>query len=215
MGKQLLLIGSGDFANEVALIAKRIDPKRAIWERISYVATDRAEIGEERQFGRVDYCDEDVLSGALKADAAIALGASHLRMRVAERYAKTSALTFPNLIDPGNDHDPELIKMGMGNIVHRNVTMTYNVVMGDFNFFNKSSTIGHDTVFGSFNTVSPNATLLRNVHLGNCCMIGANACLMPEIRIADRTTVEACALLRHDVDEPGHIFTGVPAQRQA
>ena len=91
MGKQLLLIGSGDFANEVALIAKRIDPKRAIWERISYVATSRAEVGKERQFGRVDYCDEDILSGAVTADAVIALGASHLRMRVAERYAKVSS----------------------------------------------------------------------------------------------------------------------------
>ena len=214
MGKQLLLIGSGDFANEVALIAKRIDPKRAIWERISYVATSRAEVGKERQFGRVDYCDEDILSGAVTADAVIALGAPHLRMRVAERYAKVSALSFPNIVDPGNDHDPEWIKMGIGNIIHRNVTMTYNVVMGDFNFFNKSSTIGHDTIFGSFNTVSPNATVLRSVSLGSGCMIGANACVMPEVRIADRTTVGACALMRHNVDEPGHVFTGVPAQRQ-
>jgi acetyltransferase-like isoleucine patch superfamily enzyme len=215
MGKQLLLIGAGDFANELALIAKRIDPKGAIWERISYVATSRTEVGKEQLFGRVDYCDDDILSGAVTADAAIALGASHLRMRVAERYAKVPALTFPNLIDPGNDHDLALIKMGIGNIIHRNVTMTFKVVMGDFNFFNKSSTIGHDTTFGSFNTVSPAATLLSNVRLGNCCMIGANACVLPKIRIADRTTVGACALLRHDVDEPGHIFLGIPAQKQS
>lgn len=214
MGKQLLLIGAGDFARELAQIAKRIDPKGAIWDRISYVATSPGEIGKELLFGRVDYCDEDILSGAVTADAAIALGASHLRMRVADRYAKVPGLTFPNLIDPGNDHDPTLIKMGIGNIIHRNVTMTFNVVMGDFNFFNKSSTIGHDTNFGSFNTVSPAATLLSNVRLGSACMIGANACVLPKVKIADRTTVGASALLRHDVNEPGHVFIGVPAERQ-
>ena len=214
MGRQLLLIGSGDFAREIAQIAKRIDPKGTIWERISYVATSRTEIGKELLFGRVDYCDEDILSGAVTADAAIALAAPHLRVRVAERYAKVPALTFPNLIDPGNDHDLTLIKIGIGNIIHRNVIMTFNVMMDDFNFFNKNSTIGHDTTFGSFNTVSPAATLLRNVRLGSGCMIGANACIMPEVKIADRTTVGACALLRHDVDEPGQVFIGVPAERQ-
>ena len=215
MGKQLLLIGSGDFASEIALIAKRIDPKGTIWERISYVAASRTEVGKDRLFGRVDYCDEDVLSGAVTGDAAIALGASHLRMRVAESYAKVSALSFPNLIDPGNDHDLEFVKMGAGNVIHRNVTMTFNVAMGDFNFFNKSSTIGHDTTFGSFNTVSPGATLLSNVRLGNGCMIGAHACVLPKIKIADRTTVGACALLRDNVDEPGGVFLGVPARRQS
>lgn len=214
MGKQLLLIGSGDFAREIAQIAKRIDPKGTIWDRISYVSASRAEVGKELLFGHVDYCDEDILSGGVIADAAIALALPHLRVRVAERYRKVPALTFPNLIDPANDHDPALIKMGIGNVIHRNVIMTFNVVMGDFNFFNKNSTIGHDTVFGSFNTVSPAATLLRHVRLGSGCMIGANSCIMPEVKIADRTTVGACALLRHDVDEPGCVFVGVPAQRQ-
>ena len=83
MGRKLLLIGSGDFASEIALIAKRIDPKGTIWERISYVAASRAEVGNERLFGRVDYCDEDVLSGAVTGDAVIALGVPQLRMRVA------------------------------------------------------------------------------------------------------------------------------------
>jgi UDP-3-O-[3-hydroxymyristoyl] glucosamine N-acyltransferase len=213
MTKPLLLIGTGGYAKEVAQIAKRFDPGGTRWDRMLYVATSRAEIGTELLFGRVDYCDEDILSGALTADAVLALGEPHLRVRLAARFANVPTLSFPNLIDPSVDYDPALITMGIGNVIHRNVTMTFNVVLGDFNFFNKASVIGHDTTFGSFNTVNPGASILSNTRLGDACMIGAHACVLPKTRIADRTTVGASALVRHDIDEPGHMFVGVPAQK--
>ena len=213
MTKPLLLIGAGGYAKEIAQVARRIDPKGTRWDRISYVAISRAEIGTELPFGRVEYCDEDILSGAVTADAVLAVGEPHLRMGLAERYTKVPTLTFPNLIDPSVDYDPALITMGIGNLLHRNVTTTLNAVMGDFNFFNKSAIISHDTTFGSFNSIMPGATILSNSRLGNGCSIGANACVLPKVRVADRTTLGASSLLRHDVDEPGHVFVGVPAKK--
>ncbi len=213
MDRQLLLIGNGGYAQEIAQIAKRLDPKGTRWDRIRYVATSRAEIGTELLFGRVEYCDEDVLSGALTGDAVLALGEPHLRVRLAARFANVPMLSFPNLIDPSVDHDPTLITMGIGNVIHRNVTTTFNVVLGDFNFFNKAAIVGHDTTFGSFNTINPAASILSNARLGDACMIGAHACVLPKTRIADRTTLGAASLLRHDVDEPGHVFVGVPAKK--
>jgi sugar O-acyltransferase (sialic acid O-acetyltransferase NeuD family) len=213
MTKPLLLVGAGGYAKEVAQIARRLDPKGTRWNRLSYVAVSRAEIGTELPFGRVEYSDEDILSGALNADVVLAVGEPHLRMPLAERYTRVPALSFPNLIDPSVDYDPKLITMGIGNVIHRNVTMTLNAVMGDFNFFNKNSILSHDTTVGSFNTISPAATILSNTRLGDACSIGANACVLPKVRIADRTTLGASSLLRHDVDEPGHVFIGVPAKK--
>jgi UDP-3-O-[3-hydroxymyristoyl] glucosamine N-acyltransferase len=214
MTKPLLLIGTGGYAMEVAQIAKRIDPNGVRWNRISYVATSRAQIGTELLFGRVDHCDEDMLSMApMAGDAVLALGEPHLRVRLAARFAEVPTLSFPNLIDPSVDYDPALITMGIGNVIHRNVTMTFNVVLGDFNFFNKASIIGHDTTFGSFNTINPAASILSNSRVGDACAIGAHACVLPKTKIADRTTLGAASLLRQDIDEPGHVFVGVPAQR--
>lgn len=213
MIKQLLLIGTSGHAKEVAQIARRIDPKGTIWERISYVAASRAEIGSELLFGRVEYCDEDVLSSALTADAVIALGEPLLRMRVAARYAKLPGLAYPNLIDPSVDFDPGLVSMGTGNVIHRNVTMTFGIALADFNFFNKSAIIGHDVKMGSFNTVNPLASLLSHSRLGDGCLIGAQATVLPRVSIADRTTLGAASLLRHDIDEPGHVYVGIPAKR--
>jgi hypothetical protein len=213
MSKQLLLIGTSGYAKEIAQIARRIDPKRTIWDRTSYVAASRGEIGSELLFGRVEYCDDDVLSSGLTADAAIALGEPHLRARVAARYAKVPGLTYPNLIDPSVDYDPDLITMGSGNVIHRNVVMTFGIAMGDFNFFNKCAVIGHDVTMGSFNTVNPQASILSYARLGDGCLIGAHASVMPKARIADRTTLGAAALLRHDIEEPGHVYIGIPAKR--
>ena len=213
MARRLLLIGTSGYAKEIAQIARRIDPNRARWDEISYVGVSRAEIGTALLFGRVDYCDEDILSGAVTADTAIALGEPHLRQRVAAQYAAVPGLTYPNLIDPSVDYDPSLITMGTGNVIHRNVVMTFNIAMGDFNFLNKCAIIGHDTKIGSFNTINPAASVLSNVRMGDGCLIGAGARVMPKVRIADRTTVGASALLRHDVDEPGHVFVGIPATK--
>lgn len=213
MTKRLLLIGTAGYAEEIAQIARRIDPKRARWEEISYVAASRAEIGKELLFGRVDYCDEDILAGAVSGDAALALGEPPLRQRVAAQYKAAAGLTYPNLIDPSVDYDPSLIKMGTGNVIHRNVVMTFHIVMADFNFFNKCAIIGHDTSMGSFNTINPAASILSHVRIGDGCSFGAGSRVLPKIRIADRTTIGASALLRHDVEEPGHVFVGIPATK--
>jgi len=212
MTKPLLIIGSSGYAKEIAQIAKRIDPNCTRWDKISYVAAKRTEIGANLLFGRVDYCDEDILSGSVTGDVAIALGEPHLRQRVVAQYSNVPGLTYPNLIDPSVDYDPALITMGTGNVIHRFVVMTFNTVIGDFNFFNKCSVIGHDTTFGSFNSVNPMACILSNVRIGDGCFFGAGAKVLPKVRIADRTTLGASALLRHDIEEPGHVFVGVPAK---
>jgi acetyltransferase-like isoleucine patch superfamily enzyme len=213
MTKPFLLVGASGYAKEVAQIARRIDPNGARWDRIRYVAVSSAEIGTELPFGRVEYCDEDILAGALIADVVLAVGEPHLRVRIAERYTKVPTFSFPNLIDPAVDYDPAQITMGIGNVIHRGVTMTVNAVMGDFNFFNKNSILSHDTTVGSFNTISPSATILSNTRLGDECSIGANACILPKVRVADRTTLGASSLLRRDVLEPGQTFIGVPAKK--
>jgi sugar O-acyltransferase (sialic acid O-acetyltransferase NeuD family) len=213
MTKRLLLIGTSGYAKEIAQIVRRIDPHRARWHTISYVAASRDEMDTALLFGRVDYCDDDILSGDVTADAAIALGEPHLRQRVAARYAVARGLTYPNLVDPAVDYDQALIEMGTGNVIHRNVVMTFNVAIGNFNFFNKGAIIGHDVKMGSFNTINPAACVLSNVRMGDGCLVGAGATVMPKVRIANRTTVGAQALLRHDIDEPGQAFVGIPAKK--
>ena len=213
MTKRFLLVGASGYAKEVAQIARRIDPHGTRWDRISYVAVSRAEIGTELPFGRVEHCDEDILSGDFIADVVLAVGEPHLRVRIAERYTKIPTLSFPNLIDPAVDYDPAQITMGIGNVIHRGVTMTVNAVMGDFNFFNKNSILSHDTIVGSFNTISPSATILSNSRLGDGCSIGANACILPKVKVADRTILGASSLLRRDVVEPGQTLIGVPARK--
>jgi len=213
MTKRLLIVGTGGYAKEVGQIVRRIDPDGAKWNPISYVATSAAEKGGAHLFGRVDYCDDDVLAENLTADCVIALGEPQLRLQVASRYRHAPNLAFPNVIDPSVDLDRDLVSMGKGNVVHRGVLMTCGVAIGDFNLFNKACIVSHDVTLGSFNTVQPAAVLLSHSRLGDECLIGAGARVLPKIQVADRTTLGAGAVLLGDIAEAGHVFVGIPAKK--
>jgi sugar O-acyltransferase (sialic acid O-acetyltransferase NeuD family) len=213
MAKRLLIVGSGGYAKEVGQIARRIDPRQAVWSSVSYVAASPAEIGQSRPYGTVDYSDADVLSGAIEADVVIGIGDAVLRRQTALRYAELPALSFPNLVDPSVDIDRDYVTLGKGNVIHRQVVITCDIVIGDFNLFNKGCIVAHDVRVGSFNSVHPAASLHGHARLGDACTVGAGARILPQVSVADRTSIGAGAVLHRAVSEPGHVYAGVPAKR--
>jgi len=213
MPKQLLIVGSGGYAKEVAQIARRIDPSLNAWSPISYVAAAPADIGQPRPYGTIDYCDADVLGGAVTADVVIALGETASRRPAAARYSKLPMLSFPNLIDPSVEIDLGFVTLGIGNVIHQRTVITCDIVIGDFNVFNKGCIIAHDVRVGSFNDIYPAASLHGYSRLGNGCVVGAGSRVLPKVSVADQTTIGAGAILLRDVSEPGHVYGGVPAKR--
>jgi len=213
MAKRLLIVGTGGHAKEIAQIARRMDPRLEIWNWISYVAASPAEIGQSRLYGTIDYSDADVLSGAVMADIVIGIGNLEPRRRAASRYTELLAFQFPNMIDPSVEIDRELVTLGKGNVIHRNVVLTCDIIIGDFNVFNKGCIVAHGVHVGSFNDVHPAASLHGSSRVGNSCIVGAGARVLPKVTVADMTTIGAGAVLVSAVSEPGHVFAGVPARR--
>jgi sugar O-acyltransferase (sialic acid O-acetyltransferase NeuD family) len=213
MPKPLLLVGTGGLAKEIGQLARRIDPDRRIWDVISYVAAGPADKGTALPFGRVDYCDADIMRSGLTADVAIAVADPMIRARLSTRYLELPNLSFPNLIHPSVHVDPGLVALGKGNLIAQGVIMTCDIVAGDFNLFNKGCMIGHDVAIGSCNVINLAASVSGRARIGDCCMIGAGARVLENIAVADRTTLGAGAVLLADIAEPGHTFVGVPAKR--
>ena len=213
MPRQLLIVGSGGYAKEVAQIARRIDPSLNVWSPISYVAATPADIGQTRPYGTIDYCDADVFCGAVTADVVIALGETESRQRAAARYSKLPMLSFPNLIDPSVEIDLGFVTLGIGNVIHQRAVITCDIVIGDFNVFNKGCIVAHDVRVGSFNDIYPAASLHGYSRLGNGCVVGAGSRMLPKVSVADQTTIGAGAILLRDISEPGHVYAGVPPKR--
>lgn len=213
MAERLLIVGTGGYAKEVAQIARRMDTRQELWNSISYVAASPAEIGQRRPYGTIDYSDADVLTGAVTGNVVIGIGDPEQRCLAASRYVELPVLSFPNLIDPSVEIDRELVALGKGNVLHRRVVLTCDIVIGDFNVFNKSCIVAHDVHVGSFNDVHPAASLHGHSRLGNGCVVGAGARVLPNVSVADRTIIGAGAVLHRSVSEPGHVYAGVPAKR--
>jgi sugar O-acyltransferase (sialic acid O-acetyltransferase NeuD family) len=212
MSKRLLIVGISGYAKEVGQIARRVDPRKRIWDPISYVSETSIEKGGSRLHGKIDFCDEDLLEGSIAGDVVIGVGEPELRRKVASRYAGIPGLSFPNLIDPSVDIDDTLIVIGKGNVLHRGVILTCDVTIGDFNLFNKGAIISHDVRIGSYNSVQPGASILSRSAVGDGCTIGTGARMLPTTSIPDGTTLGAGTVLLRTISDPG-VYIGVPARR--
>jgi sugar O-acyltransferase (sialic acid O-acetyltransferase NeuD family) len=212
MTTRLLIVGISGYAKEVAQIARRIDPLKEIWDPISYVSETKSDKGGSRLHGRIDFSDADILNGSIAGDVVIGVGEPELRRKVASRYAAIPVLSFPNLVDPSVEIDRELVVLGRGNVLHRGVILTCDIVIGDFNLFNKGAIVSHDIRIGSYNSVQPGASILSRSVVGDGCTIGTGARMLPGTSIPDGTTLGAGTVLLRTISEPG-VYVGVPARR--
>jgi sugar O-acyltransferase (sialic acid O-acetyltransferase NeuD family) len=212
MPAELLIVGTGGLAKEVAQLARRIDPQGLRWSRMAYVTRDRGELGTALPFGSVAYLDDEVTQLARTVDVVIGIGTPTVRRMVAERLRHNPQLEFPNLIHPGTELDPGLVKIGCGNMITQGVAMTCDIHLGDFNLLNLNSTIGHDSRIGSFNVINPGCRVAGHVHLADECLLGTGCCILANLSVCSQTSIGAGAVVTKTIIEPG-VYVGIPARR--
>lgn len=212
---ELFVVGTQGLAKEAAQIARRIDPQGATWRRIRYVTHDVSLLGQVRPFGQIDVHDDDLLALASPADVVIGIGHPPLRRRIALLLRTNPLLRFPNLIHPHVELDPEMVRLGIGNMITQGVVLTCDIELGDFNLLNWNATVGHDCHIGSFNVINPGSSISGNVTIGSACLIGTGARILEGRRVADGTTLGAGAVLTRSIQLPGGTFVGVPARLTA
>jgi len=84
------------------------------------------------------------------------------------------------------------VTMGIGCLVHHNVS------------------IAHDNVIGDFVELLPGANISGNCVIGNFVVVGSNATILKGIQIGTNATIGAGAVVIHDVPA-GATVAGVPA----
>lgn len=209
--KDILIVGHGGLAREVAFLIGEINRATPRWNLLGYIGSDTKSVSKTVSRHTVRGTDEWLSKSTKEIAVAIAIGQPSLLRTLHERFRQNPGLSFPNLIHPSVTGDWERIAMDSGNIVLNNASFTTDIKLGSLNIINPGATIAHDCVLGSYNLINPGASLSGEVMLGDEILIGTGARVLQQLRLCSRSVIGAGAVVTRSIDKPG-VYIGVPAR---
>lgn len=163
-------------------------------------------------FGKVLGGIDDLNKVSENLNVIIALGDSETRKNVYGKILNKN-ISFPNICHPGFSIDEISVKMGIGNVITHEKTLSCDIEMGDFNMFNsKSASVGHDVKIGSFNSFMPMTAISGNVKIGDCNYFGVNSVVLPKVKIGDNTKISSGSVVYRNTKNDS-LYMGNPAKK--
>ena len=211
--KKIAIYGAGGLGREVAGGIQRINNAgKESWEFVGFY-DDRIEKGTQvSHYGTVLGGMDELNSVDEPIALAIAVGTPDTRRMILERITNPN-ISFPNLIAPSfRVLDPKTFKIGKGNIIQDNCSVTCDVVIGDYNVLNGSNAMGHDVVVGDFNVLMPGVRLSGEVRVGDSNLLGVDSVVLQRIKIGSHVTLGAGSVLMTKPKD-GFTYVGVPAKK--
>lgn len=209
--KDLIILGAGGFAREVAWLVEEINRETATWNLLGFIDQNESNWGRILN-GYPVLGDFETVANAPyggNLNAVCATGNPLSRKGLVER-AKIVGFTFVNLIHP-NVRMSNQVKMGVGNIICAGNTLTVNIEIGNHVIINLACTVGHDCTIGDYTTIAPGANISGNVTIENGCDLGTGFSIIQGLCIGAWTVVGAGAVVTRDL--PAHCTAvGVPAK---
>jgi sugar O-acyltransferase (sialic acid O-acetyltransferase NeuD family) len=211
--KQLVILGAGGYAQELAWIVDDINSQMPTWDLIGYIEPRK----QSKTGDRLHY-DRPILGGwddiAHDGDIYFACGigspaSRELECREAERRGFLPAsLIHPSVITARH------VEIGDGTVIGARSILAPYAVLGRHCALNLGVIIGHNTRIGDFCVLSPGAQLLGAAQLENKVFLGANATVYLGRRVGTGSSVGANSFLVTHLG-PGASVVGVPATRLA
>lgn len=208
--KDIAIYGAGGFGREVACLIRNNFPD---WKIVGFF--DDAPEWKGRMVSHYAPClgGIDVLNDySEELDVVIAIGSPSVVKKVVDKIHNPK-VSFPNVIHPNvTFSDKETFKIGKGNIIQANCTMSCDVTIGDFNVMNGSIVFGHDDKVGSFNTFMPAVRVSGEVSIGDNNFFGVGSIILQQIKIGNNIRLAAGSVLMTKPKE-GALYLGVPAKK--
>ena len=211
--KKIAIYGAGGLGREVAGGIMRINNAgKDNWEFVGFY-DDNIEIGTSiSHYGEVLGGMEELNAVKEPLALAIAVGTPASRKIIHDRITNPK-ISFPNLISPSfRVLDPSTFKIGEGNIIQDNCSVTCDVEIGSYNVLNGSNVLGHDVIVGDFNVMMPGVRLSGEVKVGDGNLLGVDSVILQRVKVGDNVTLGAGSVLMTKPKD-GFTYIGVPAKK--
>ncbi len=204
--KKLAIICAGGFGREVACIINKL----AEWDLMGFY-DDGFETGIDTGYGEVIGSIDDLNNVQEPIDVVLAIGNPEIAKQIAARITNP-LVSFPNIIDSeAYFYDRDSLKMGKGNIIGPNASVSCNVTLGDFNVLNVFSQVGHDVVLGNHNVVMPSVNISGSVVVGDGNLFGVKSTVIQGIKIGNKVTLAPNSVLTRNAKDD-KTYLGNPAK---
>jgi acetyltransferase-like isoleucine patch superfamily enzyme len=201
MKTSIILVGSGEFAREVAAMILYTELTQQ-YDLLGYVSENHP---KDLALLQAPYLGEVSMLKALNAElpslaVAICIGNPVLRSKVFQQIEHLH-LFYPNIIHPKSFVDWENrldLAIGMGNIITEGCIFTTAIQLGDFNILNLGCLVGHDVRFSSFCTVMHGAKFSGGAVIGDRVLVDTGSAFIRKCEVPSNSIVPAYSVVRGD-----------------
>lgn len=198
----LLILGIGPHAVEMAEIVDRINRVEMTWKLIGFVSPSQDQAAEERS-GFPIFGLEQIMERFPTAFV------------VPEydwpRKSEIPRHRLASLIDPGAFISPTA-QLGLGCVVYPHCFIGAYARIGDLLFCLAGSVINHEDVIEDRVTLTSSVTIAGNVYVESDCYLGQSCTIREMVRIGRGSLIGMGSTVLRDV-APNSIMIGSPAQK--
>jgi len=212
MIKDIVIVGAGGHAKEIAYLIEDINMEKKAWNLLGYIDRDKSNIG--KLYGKYEVVGDDTFFEDFNSELnlVVAIGSPD---KVKTVYGKISVkypeIRFPNLIHPSAARYIRDVSVGKGNTICAGNIFTTDIKIGSYNCINRGCNISHDVVIGDCCVINPGVNISGGVIIKSSCLIGTGSTLLQYLIIGENSIVGAGAVVTKDV-KSGNTVVGIPAE---
>lgn len=202
--KNIVIIGAGGFAREVAWLIEEINLKNNEWNLIGFFDENNC---KNLMLNGYKVLNKNEFESLKDLYLVVAIGDSEVRENVVNRYLNYK---FATLIHP----DVSISftnKIGEGSIICKGNIITVNVNIGKHVIINIDSTVGHDAVLEDYVTILPSVNISGYVRVKQCSNVGTGTNIIQEKTIGRNTIIGAGSVVVKDISDYV-VAVGIPAR---
>lgn len=206
--RNLVILGAGGFAREVAWLIEEINKEEKKWNILGYIDENKENHGKIIN-GYEVLGDFEWFNNKENIYCVCAVGNTRAKKSMVKKAIDKGA-KFATLIHP-DTRMSSYADIGEGTIICAGNIITTNIKIGKHVILNLDCTVGHDAMIEDYATILPSVNVSGNVHIGQGCNIGTGTAIINDIKIGEWTTVGAGAVVVKDL--PSYCTAvGMPAK---